>query len=329
MEDNEWKLQRRQLIVTTVIGLVAMTISLGALYHAELSQIRSISDVNNGLFMDIHLRNYLLFWFIGALGIFFGTMNNNARLGKAAEALHMRNQNEELVKLQKIQKRFIQTTAHDLRTPLTSVKGYLDLIKMGFVKFESDEFWNFITTIEKCVTRVEDLTGSLLETQKLESGNVKLELSSVPIASFVEEIDAEIKPICVEMGQKLVVDSECSGVMVVDRMKMVQVLMNLLSNASKYSPSNSVIKLDVEEEQDYVMFSISDSGIGLREEDLPKLFEPFPDIDVDGNFNRTGLGLSIVKGLVELHGGEIFAESEGLGMGSRFWFRIPLSQETE
>jgi signal transduction histidine kinase len=111
--------------------------------------------------------------------------------------------------------------------------------------------------------------------------------------------------------------------MTVDKMKLIQVVINLLTNASKFSSEDSEILFEVNEDSDYIVFKVKDQGIGLKEEDFSQLFTPFPDITVEGNYNRTGLGLSIAKGIVELHKGEIFAESKGVGKGSTFGFKIP------
>lgn len=279
------------------------------------------------MLVPILQRNYMILWAVGAAGITIGTLVNNMAITKKAEAHYIQEQNQELQKLQKIQKRFIQITAHDLRTPLTSVKGYLELIKTGVVPFESDEYWSFISTIEKCVTRVEDLTEKLLESQRLENEAMKLELTIVPLNDFIGEIASEIKPIVVERGQELDVKSSVNETMVeMDKLRMTQVMINLLGNASKYSPKNSVITLTVEEKGDNIMFMVLDHGIGLSDEDIPKLFEPFPEIEVEGNYDRTGLGLSISKGMVDLHKGQIGVSSEGRDKGSMFWVRIPIMQ---
>jgi K+-sensing histidine kinase KdpD len=104
----------------------------------------------------------------------------------------------------------------------------------------------------------------------------------------------------------------------------MQVLVNLIDNASKYSPKRSRIKVKAETVNDEIKFSIMDEGIGLTEEDIPKLFKPFPDIERPVVTERSvGLGLSICKGIVELHGGEIWAESDGMNKGSKFIFTIP------
>ena len=105
----------------------------------------------------------------------------------------------------------------------------------------------------------------------------------------------------------------------------MQVIVNLLTNASKFSPDASEIDLDISQTDEAIKFRATDSGVGISSEDISKLFTPFPGILVDGNVGGTGLGLSICKGIVDLHCGEIWAESNGQGQGSRFYFTIPIS----
>jgi len=107
------------------------------------------------------------------------------------------------------------------------------------------------------------------------------------------------------------------------------VLINLLSNASKFSPVGSVLVLEVYEEDENIIFSLTDQGIGIREEDYEKLFNPFPGIHADRSYGGTGLGLSISKGIIDLHGGDIWVESQGTDTGCTFTFSIPFTQNID
>lgn len=125
---------------------------------------------------------------------------------------------------------------------------------------------------------------------------MRLDLTEIPLDSFLEECKAEIQPILEVRNQSLIVHSsfDRQGIEA-DRLKLNQVAMNLLTNASKYSPSNSNIEIHVDRDDEHLLFGVKDQGIGLKAEDIPKLFKPFPDIEVEGKFQRTGLGLSIAK----------------------------------
>ena len=157
---------------------------------------------------------------------------------------------------------------------------------------------------------------------------MRLNQEDIPFDTFIEECQAEVRPILAVKSQKLVIHSSFDGdSLEADKLKLSHVVMNLLSNASKYSPCDSPIEIHVDRDGEHILFGVKDKGIGLNAEDIPKLFKPFPDIIVEGKYERTGLGLSIAKGIIELHNGEIHAESPGPGQGSLFWFRIPVKKE--
>jgi len=224
-------------------------------------------------------------------------------------------------KLRQMKTRFMSTATHELRTPLTSIQGYTDLIQMDAGNL-SESQRQYFSVILRNVQRLTKLTDDLLEQQRLEEGRIRVTFEQVNVLELVEMVRSEFMPIIGAKRQTCEVS--CVDVVVgMDRLRLMQVLVNLLSNANKFSPEGSAIVVDVVETGDGVQFSVSDSGVGIRKEDLGKLFSPFPGILVEGNVGGTGLGLSISKGIVELHGGEIWAESEGKGKGSKFTFTIP------
>ncbi len=151
------------------------------------------------------------------------------------------------------------------------MKGYLELIKAGCVECGSPEYWNFISVIEKCVGHVEALTTDLLDAYKLESTAMRLTLTDIPFDTFIEECKAEIHPILAFKRQKLVIHSSYDGQgIVADRLKLNQVVMNLLSNASKYSPRDSLIEIHVDRNGDHLLFGVKDQGVGLNPGDIPQ-----------------------------------------------------------
>jgi two-component system sensor histidine kinase KdpD len=145
---------------------------------------------------------------------------------------------------------------------------------------------------------------------------------------LLDEIIEEVKPLIAEKDQKLEVKiPEELPEISADKIRIGQVLLNIIENAAKFSPEETEIKITIEEKDDLVRVSVEDEGIGLSNEDKGKLFEPFPDIEKPDFYGGTGLGLSICRGIVEMHGGEIWAESEGRGEGSTFIFTIPKNDE--
>lgn len=218
----------------------------------------------------------------------------------------------------------MSTATHELRTPLTSIQGYTDLIQVDQENL-SESQRQYFTVIQRNVQRLTKLTDDLLNQQRLEEGRLTVNLEPVNLVDLFEDIRSEFTPILEGKNQLLVVNC-VEAVVTMDRLRLMQVLVNLLSNASKFSPDGAEIVVDVVDTGDGVQFSVSDNGVGISEEDIGKLFKPFPGILVEGNVSGTGLGLSISRGIVELHGGTIWVESGGLGKGSRFSFTIPISE---
>ncbi len=217
--------------------------------------------------------------------------------------------------------RFMSTATHELRTLLSSIMGYTELIQMNEMNL-TDTQRKYFEVIQRNVQRLTKLTDDLLEQQRLEEGRISVVFDPVNVLELVEMFRSEFIPIMAAKNQTLRVN--CVDVVVgMDRLRVMQVLVNLLSNASKFSPDGAEIVVDVVETGDGVRFSVTDLGVGIGEDDIGRLFTPFPGILVEGNVSGTGLGLSISRGIVDLHGGEIWCESDGKGMGCRFSFTIP------
>ncbi len=232
---------------------------------------------------------------------------------------------EELKALDKVKDQFIGMAAHELRTPLTSIKGYIDFILGGSVGEIPENVLGLLNVVQRNTRRLESLTNDLLDQQQLECGKMDVVFDTFPVSYMLENIVEEFSPIMEKKNQILtVVDNVETGLISADKNRLSQVLCNLLSNASKFSSENSDIFLIVDEDQSHLKFTVKDEGFGLSPEDIEKLFKPFPEIDRPTVTEKsTGLGLSICKGIVNLHGGEIWAESEGRDMGSKFVFTIP------
>ena len=233
---------------------------------------------------------------------------------KTAQALEM----------ERIKTNFMSTATHEIRTPLTSIKGYTEIIQSKLAEGDTSNCIPYFDVISRNVERLEHLTDSLLDLQRIESGRMELDLETVDVSSVMKQVENELAPIVGEKQQVLVTNIEDTvGLVLMDGMRIMQVVVNLVSNASKFSELGSRIELSVRDYDDSMEVSVTDQGRGLSDEDISKLFVPFPDIELDGMPERVGLGLSICKGIIELHGGAIWAESKGSGSGARFTFRIP------
>jgi len=235
---------------------------------------------------------------------------------------------EERIKLKQAQKldelrnQFINTATHEIKTPISAILGYTELISDSFHELPED-VQDYFKVIQRNVDRLLALTNDLLEVQRIESGRAAVEMGTHNIMALLEQIGLETYPILEGKGQNLVISSQYHGNWFFDMNRIIQVLLNLVSNASKYSPEGSDIHLRAYPLSSKLFIEVRDEGVGIREEDIEKLFIPFPDILVKGKTDSTGLGLSICKGILELHNGEIWCDSGGVGMGSRFTFMLP------
>jgi PAS domain S-box-containing protein len=232
-------------------------------------------------------------------------------------------------KIEKMKERFVSTVTHELRTPLVSISGYTDLALKGKFGSLSEDMESGLKIIKRNVDRLVNLTGDLLDIQRMESGKLELKISPLDLKEIIDHCVAEIKPLLKEKQELTVQVPDVLPTIQGDRIRLSQVLMNLLSNAAKFTPQGGTIKLSVKDEEDIVEVQVSDTGIGINKEDLQRVFEPFATIQKPTYIQGTGLGLSVTKGLVEAHGGRIWAESEGEGKGATFTFTLPKRKQEE
>jgi signal transduction histidine kinase len=230
---------------------------------------------------------------------------------------------EQANELDRMKNQFISTATHELRTPVTSIIGFLELVLDDSSEELPESVRNDLNVVFRNSMRLVDMTNDLLDVQRITSGRFEVTLEEVELINTVNDVLEELKPLFSDKKQKLLVDAPERLMVNVDESRISQLLINLLRNANKFTPEKGLIEVKVEAIDSYVQVSVKDSGIGLREEDLGKLFTPFPGIQHGLNVSSTGLGLSIAKGIVELHNGTIWAESDGLGTGSIFIFKIP------
>lgn len=222
---------------------------------------------------------------------------------------------------------FMNMISHDLRSPLTSVIGGLTILSTG-VKGDlprelQEEAKSAIRSADKLVCFINDL----LDFQKLDSGQMPLELKSNSVGELITEATQLVDTIARNQSVELKYQpGEKNSSVLCDKQKTVQVILNLLSNAIKFSPPDSTVEVLVEEHADHVRLSVVDSGPGIPEDMRQKIFEPFEQVD-PGQHQGTGLGLAICKMIVEAHGGSIGVNDRPQGesetsTGSQFWFTM-------
>jgi len=222
---------------------------------------------------------------------------------------------------------FVSVVSHELKIPMTSIKGYTRLLQMGAAGDISEKQRSFLGIISRSVDRMHALVQDLLDISRIETGRIKLELRSVCLAAIVDEVVRLLRHEFETRQQILSLDAPPDLPPVrADRARLAQVLTNLLGNAYKYTPPGGSISLRAEVQNGTVLCSVADTGIGISPRDQGKLFEKF--FRAEDEFVRevegTGLGLSIAKSIVELQGGEIWVESE-LGKGTVFSFTVPVA----
>jgi GAF domain-containing protein/CheY-like chemotaxis protein len=221
---------------------------------------------------------------------------------------------------------FISTVSHELRTPLTSIKGYVDLILLGSVGDVSPMQRSFLEVVRSNSNRLVDLINDILDISRVETGRIVLNREPLSIFDLVEEVvesartEIERKQLRLEVE----VPPDLPAVSA-DRKRIVQVLANLVSNAYKYTREGGRLAIAASSTDGFLQVSVTDSGVGISKEDQKKLFTRFfrADNPMRDEVGGTGLGLAISKSFIELHGGEMWVESE-LNAGSTFSFTLPL-----
>lgn len=215
---------------------------------------------------------------------------------------------------------FIATISHELKTPIASLQLGIKLLHDGRVGSLNTEQQSIIKTINDETQRLARITGELLDLSQVETGNIKLELQSVEVVDIVRFAVESVK-FQAERKRIQIVESmeESLPAVRADRDKTVWVLVNLLTNAIRYSPENGTIHLRVHADGSMVHVSVADQGPGIEEKYLPRLFEKY--FQVPGSRSGTGLGLAISKEFIEAQGGSIHVQSE-LGKGSSFEFQL-------
>lgn len=240
------------------------------------------------------------------------------------EIAHRVRVQERLIRSQKVRDRFLSSATHELRTPLASIKAYIDIIFLEEPGSMSDSVKSSLDVVKRNADRLASLTDDILDVRRMEADRLQLNLESLNFNEVIDHCISEARPFIEEKKQDFRTRIPKRPLMVEgDRIRLTQVMTNLLGNAIKFTPENGNITLQIEEKERYFQFQLANSGIGIRKEDLTRIFEPFAPIKKPTYVKGTGLGLSITKGLVEAHGGKIWADSPGEGKGATLTFTLP------
>lgn len=233
--------------------------------------------------------------------------------------------NIKLEKLEKLKSEFISIVSHELRTPLTSIKNSLEMIlsgRMGEITSVQD---NFLNLAKRNVDRLSGIINDLLDLSKIEAGKMEYRFEPLNILEPVKFAISTFESLAEKKNIKLSLVSKRDDYKIYgDSNRIEQVMNNLVSNAVKFTPNNGKISINIEEVDSNIKIIVEDTGIGIKKEDLPKVFDKFQQIEssLSREVGGTGLGLPIAKQLIEAHRGQLWVESE-YNKGSKFSLSIP------
>jgi PAS domain S-box-containing protein len=224
---------------------------------------------------------------------------------------------------------FLANMSHELRTPLNSVIGFSEVLQDQIFGTLNEKQVGYINNILTSGRHLLSLINDILDLSKVESGKMKLELCVFPLRETMGASLMMLKEKSLKGGISLNMSltPEADICIEADQRKLKQILFNLLSNAVKFTPAGGTVDMDAARNDDVIIITVTDSGIGIKEEDISKLFHPFTQLEsaYTKEYEGTGLGLALNRNLVELHGGMVWVESQ-FGKGSKFSFTIPLTQ---
>ena len=248
-----------------------------------------------------------------------------ARTGAEAAQEALARQNERLRELDRLKDEFISLVSHELRTPLTSIRGYLELVLDGGAGELSTDQHRFLAVADRNAKRLMHLVGDLLFLAQIEAGKLALELGEVDLDEVLAESVEAATPVADEKGIALRATVEPTPVMVGDRGRLGQVLDNLVSNALKFTNQGGSVDVTVRSTDGLVVIEVRDTGIGIPPAEQGQLFDRFfrSSEAAEKAIPGTGLGLTIVKAIVERHGGTIDVESAA-GEGTTMRVRLPV-----
>jgi signal transduction histidine kinase len=235
--------------------------------------------------------------------------------------------NRELKERDENQLKFIGTASHELKTPLTAIKGNIDFILSKKEGKVPEYLKSYLITIQRNTNRIQGLMDHMLDLTRIKSGRPLLSRKPIPIllSEVVRGYINEIKP--VDKHLTIRVDIPENLFVYADRDSLHDIFINLLSNAFKFTSDGGQVSITADRKDNYILHEIRDTGIGIPEGHTEKIFEEFYQVET-GKHGGTGLGLAIAKRIVEEHGGKIWVESQ-IGKGSTFYFTLPIPMENE
>ncbi|MBI4186017.1 MAG: PAS domain S-box protein [Chloroflexi bacterium] len=236
---------------------------------------------------------------------------------------------QDLREVDRLRTQLLANVSHELRTPLTSIKGFVSTLLRPDIQWSAEEQRDFLHTIDQESDRLTRLISDLLDMSRLEAGALKLDRTDYSIVEILDSIGSVLAKLTEHHQLKLAVPPDLPPVLV-DILRIGQVLTNLVENAARHSADGTEIIIEARLDGGQVVVSVTDRGVGIPAEHLDRVFDRFYQVEnvVAGRKSGTGLGLSICHGILEAHSGKIWVESK-LGEGSKFSFTLPVSKGGE
>ncbi len=259
-----------------------------------------------------------------ALGFFISQINSDLKKEVDLKTKELKTSNEKLKELDKMKDEFIGIASHELRSPLQPILGFAELAKSGDI--DQEEAWDGVLQL---TSKLQDLANAVLDVSKIESNRLELQLEKIKINDLILDITKSQK---INLKKPVIIrENFDENVQVeIDKIRIGQVLRNLLNNAMKFTPRGTIsITTHVYQDENKIQVKISDTGLGIPEEILPIIFEKFVTKGIKNmEQSGTGLGLFLCKGIIQAHGGEITAQNK-FDVGAIFEFTIPISQKNK
>lgn len=234
----------------------------------------------------------------------------------------VKNDFEYLKRLERIRSEFLGNVSHELRTPIFTIQGYIETLLNGAVD-DPKVNMNFLIKANQHTINLNNLLNDLIDISMIESGEMRMSFRYFNVKEYLEKIISDLTPLADGKKIKLILEPVREKLQLYgDKTKLKQVLDNLITNAIKYTEEGSVT-VRVEEDEDYGKIIVTDTGIGIKEENISRIFERFYRVDKarSREVGGTGLGLAIVKHIVEAHGSKVVVKSQP-GIGSEFSFKL-------
>lgn len=230
----------------------------------------------------------------------------------------------EIKKTDELKNEFASMITHELKTPLTPIRGYCEILKDETFGVLNDDQKDFVNTIEQNATRLERLIGDVLDVQKLDMGKMTYNKKNLDMDEFLNNVEKNISPLLKEKEIQFSVPNNVKISILTDKFRLQEIFENLIRNSIDFVPFRGKISIDIQNNEKMIVFSVRDNGVGIQKEKQSNIFKKFfqGDTSQTRKHGGTGLGLVVCKGLIEGLGGKIWFDSQE-GVGTTFYFSIP------